>query len=292
MSSGHEQPDSVTRFETALVVDNDAIMVKFMRKLLNEAGLTVVTAQDGLAALDLLTSIRPDLILVDLVMPNIDGRALCRIIRSKPDFAKIPIVVISAIASEEDFNAADLGANACIAKGTFTDIAVHVNTLLDNPELLTDNRLGGKILGIKKLFPRRTTEELLDTSRHYQVMLDSITNGILEVNANHRVIFCNPAALSIFSLTREQLLGRHIDQLFNTDAILVVGRLLSDKRLKDSDPDARITVRGREISVPYRPNRTATTGSSSWMISPNGRRHEPHCCWPTGSSIPWLRATV
>jgi CheY-like chemotaxis protein len=64
-----------------LVVDNDRIMRRFMTKLLEKERCQVVTAEDGLNALDILKTYTPDIMFVDLVMPNIDGEILCRIIR-------------------------------------------------------------------------------------------------------------------------------------------------------------------------------------------------------------------
>jgi two-component system cell cycle response regulator len=251
MNADQENNGASVRFKTVLVVDNDAVMLTFMRKMLAKAGSIVHTAQDGLAALDLLADITPDLIFVDLVMPNIDGRSLCQIIRSKPALEHIPIVIISAIAAEQACNASDLGANVCIAKGNFADITDQVQKLLADPDLLQSSRIAGRILGIKKIYPRRTTEELLDINRHYQIMLNSITNGILEVNANHRVIFANPMALSIFALAREQLLGSPLDALFDAEAQKTVLRLLGSSgppEKRQEGPD-RIRVRGREIAV-------------------------------------------
>jgi CheY-like chemotaxis protein len=67
-----------------LVVDNDLLMLEFMKDLFEEQGYEVVTADDGLSALETLKSYVPDVAFIDLVMPNIRGDRLCRIIRSMP----------------------------------------------------------------------------------------------------------------------------------------------------------------------------------------------------------------
>ena len=99
-----------------LVVDNDQIIRRFMSKLLEKERCQVVTAEDGLNALDILKTYTPDIIFVDLVMPNIDGEILCRTIRGMKKFNDTYLVILSAIAAEEQVDLAQLGVNACIAK--------------------------------------------------------------------------------------------------------------------------------------------------------------------------------
>ena len=62
-----------------LVVDNDQTILEFMHDLLSKEGHEVVTAKDGLSALDVLEAHTPDVVFFDLVMPNIDGKKLCKI---------------------------------------------------------------------------------------------------------------------------------------------------------------------------------------------------------------------
>ena len=81
-----------------LAVDNDRIMRRFMTKLLEKEGHQVVTAEDGLNALDILKTYTPDVMFVDLVMPNIDGEMLCRIIRDMQKFNDTYLVILSSIA--------------------------------------------------------------------------------------------------------------------------------------------------------------------------------------------------
>ena len=118
------------QLKSVLAVDNDPIMLKVLSRIIEKAGLHVVTAKDGITAIDALKSYTPDLFFIDLVMPNIDGRALCRIIRSKELFKTSPIVIVSAIAAEESIDTAELGANVCIAKVAYADMEIMINKLL------------------------------------------------------------------------------------------------------------------------------------------------------------------
>jgi len=99
-----------------MVVDNDAMMLEFMSDLLNNKGHQVKTAIDGLAALEALKTYTPDIMFIDLVMPNISGEKLCRAIRRNPEFKGIYIIILSAIAADLEMDFTEIGADACIAK--------------------------------------------------------------------------------------------------------------------------------------------------------------------------------
>jgi two-component system cell cycle response regulator len=217
MPDTHSCKKSAGQLKKVLAVDNDPIMLKFLSRMLEKAGLEVLTANDGVSAIDILESYTPDLFFIDLVMPNIDGRALCRIIRSKKEFKTAPIVIISAIAAEEAINTIKLGANICIAKVAFADMEVMINKFLDTPQLLCDPSLGNRVLGVEDLSPRNITNELLTINTHYRIMLDSISNGIIEIDQNKRIIYANPSALDFFSMPAETMLGSYVSQVFRVD---------------------------------------------------------------------------
>ena len=93
-----------------LVVDDDRVMLKFISKLLAREGHEVVTAEDGFAALNLLSSFTPDIMFFDLIMPKIDGSKLIQIVRSMPQMNNCYLVIISAAMAEVDFDFEETGA--------------------------------------------------------------------------------------------------------------------------------------------------------------------------------------
>ena len=82
-----------------LVVDNHPIILEYMSKFLSKDGHEVLTSEDGLHALDILETWRPDIIFVDLIMPNIDGKKLCQIIRAMPEMKDTYLIILSAAAA-------------------------------------------------------------------------------------------------------------------------------------------------------------------------------------------------
>jgi DNA-binding response OmpR family regulator len=79
-----------------LVVDDDAKIVRLVRTYLERDGYTVTTAADGRAALDAIDRQRPALVVLDLMLPELDGRAVIRAVRGHPEHEDVPILVLSA----------------------------------------------------------------------------------------------------------------------------------------------------------------------------------------------------
>ena len=85
-----------------LVVDDDAKIVRLVRTYLERDGFTVVTAADGPAALEAIETHQPALVVLDLMLPELDGRAVIRAVRRDEEAARTPILVLSARSSTID----------------------------------------------------------------------------------------------------------------------------------------------------------------------------------------------
>src|SRR5688572_1747604 len=85
-----------------LVVDDDAKIVRLVRTYLERDGFSVVTAADGPAALEAIETHQPALVVLDLMLPELDGRAVIRAVRRDEEAAHTPILVLSARSSTID----------------------------------------------------------------------------------------------------------------------------------------------------------------------------------------------
>jgi len=217
-----------------LIVDNNPVFLKFMGKLLDKAGLRVETAKDGLNALDVLKSYTPDMVFIDLVMPNINGRILSKIIRNMEQFKDVYLVVLSAISAEEWSDIAKLDVNACIAKGPLDETAQHLLYVIKQPDEASSRYRSGEILGIEGVYPRAITGELLSIKKHLEVLLDKMSEGIVEINTERRVIYANPAASSMINLPEKRLLGSTFIDLFSGEEKKCVSNLLKGNMNRDN----------------------------------------------------------
>lgn len=122
-----------------LVVDDENINLRLVSRLLEMEGYEVVSAQSGEAALHLIEQTRPDLALLDVMMPAMDGYELCRRLRQNPVTAQIPIVMLTALVDENDrLKGIEAGADDCLPKPFDVDV---LRTMLKR--FLLDRNLGG-----------------------------------------------------------------------------------------------------------------------------------------------------
>lgn len=91
-----------TESRTILVVDDSELNRMMMESFIDPLGHRVVHAADGRKALQEVQSVRPDLILLDVMMPEMDGFEVCRRIKSNPETRTIPIIIITALDKTED----------------------------------------------------------------------------------------------------------------------------------------------------------------------------------------------
>lgn len=200
-----------------LIVDNDRILLGLMSRFLKKKGYQVVAVENGLGALDALKTYIPDIIFIDLVMPNIDGKSLCRIIRATDKFKDVYLVILSAISAEKWLDINKLGVNACIAKGPFDDMSQHITDVLDQPETTSERCLSGEILGVQGVYPRGITQELLLVKRHFEIILDKMSEGVIEINSEGRIVFANSTFISMLDISEKSLLGSKFIDLFSGD---------------------------------------------------------------------------
>jgi len=87
---------------TILVADDDRDIVDLVRYNLQVAGHIVIVAYDGMQAVQLALETTPDLLLLDVMMPKMDGLEVCRYVRQSADLSHIPVVMLTAKNSEDD----------------------------------------------------------------------------------------------------------------------------------------------------------------------------------------------
>lgn len=108
-----------------LVVDDDQDILEVLKYILEESGYVVDTLSDGHLLFDKIHEHTPDLILLDIMLGTVDGRELCKAIKSNEDTHKIPVIMVSASHTATGYFNADLGPNDFVAK------PFDINDLLD-----------------------------------------------------------------------------------------------------------------------------------------------------------------
>ena len=121
MSKGREQTmdlgDIFNRPPRILVADDDWLNRDLLKAYLSTSGCEVITAVDGREALDAALKQPPDLALIDVQMPRMDGLALCQALKTNPSTRFVPVVIVTALDTEEEkLKALEVGADDFVTK--------------------------------------------------------------------------------------------------------------------------------------------------------------------------------
>jgi chemosensory pili system protein ChpA (sensor histidine kinase/response regulator) len=114
--------------KSVLVVDDSLSVRRMLRELIEDAGFAALTAKDGAEALELLRAEHPDVLVTDLEMPNMNGLQLTSAVRAAPEFAGLPIIMITSRSMEKHRRqAAEAGVNVYLTKPySETELLKHI----------------------------------------------------------------------------------------------------------------------------------------------------------------------
>lgn len=118
--------------ERILVVDDEQDILDLVKQILTEEGFEVITALNGEEGLEKVYSQAPDLMILDIVMPGMDGWEVCRKIREDPLYKHLPIIVLTVNRTKIDkIKAFNLGADEYITKPCYSkELLARVKTVL------------------------------------------------------------------------------------------------------------------------------------------------------------------
>jgi len=127
-----------SRKVSVLVVDDDVRILRMMRRILELEGYQTFIASNGEAALSALDEQSPDLLLLDIMMPDMDGYDVCRRIR---EFSQLPIIMVTAKGNDEEkIEGLDAGADDYVTKPfSSTELAARVRAVLRRTKFRDDN---------------------------------------------------------------------------------------------------------------------------------------------------------
>lgn len=97
-----------TKVKKVLVVDDDPVLVRLVKEILKSQGFTVETAKDGIDAMVMVKKDKPDLIVLDIMMPELNGYDVLRALKFTDDFKDIPVLLLTAREQELDKRIGDM----------------------------------------------------------------------------------------------------------------------------------------------------------------------------------------
>jgi pilus assembly protein CpaE len=140
-----------------LIVDDVELNLKMVGAILQKDGYEVITARSGVDALEVIKSSPPNLAILDVMMPDMDGYTLCEHLRQTSTTAKIPIIILTALSGVEDkIKAFDSGADDFLAKPFESqELRARVKVLLrrfsERESVQTNEEVSGKVIAVFSL---------------------------------------------------------------------------------------------------------------------------------------------
>jgi len=181
---------------TILIVDDDQVVRILMRDSLEDEGWSVIEAEDGIAACRCCDEAAPSLLVVDAVMPNMDGFELCRELRDRATTRHVPILMATGLDDDGSIaRAYEAGATDFIAKPINWLILNHrIRYMLRGARTLEDLRQNQQSLRAARALER-------EQNARFEAALDNMSQGLCMFGADGRLIVANRRFRDIYDLT-------------------------------------------------------------------------------------------
>jgi diguanylate cyclase (GGDEF)-like protein/PAS domain S-box-containing protein len=177
---------------TVLVINDEPDALDLMTFILSRAGYNILTAQNGNTGLEIAKHTTPDLIISDVMMPNLNGIELCRLLRADTSLKTTPIILVSAVHKNNETAIEGLEAGA--------------DDYIEVP--FESERLVAKVA---RLLERKMSEQLLQESREEVTnILESITDAFYALDSDWNFTYVNQAAEYLLNRPQKELLGRNV----------------------------------------------------------------------------------
>jgi adenylate cyclase len=210
---GYKYRDTVEHRGNILVVDDTLTNLRLLNAALSKHGYQVDTAENGKAAIASLQECTPDLVLLDIMMPDLDGYEVCKRLKERTLTRDVPIIFISTIDSPVDkVKAFKAGAVDFIGKPfQLEEVIARIDSHLRLSDL--QKRLTEQNLKLQQEF-----QERLDAEAKYRSIFENAIDGIFQTTPEGQYIDVNPALAQLYGFTDAEELKANLtniaDQLY------------------------------------------------------------------------------
>ncbi len=231
--------NSEKRDSIILIVDDHPINLKVLFTWLSDSGFRVLVANSGESALQKLKKVLPDIILLDVLMPGINGFETCQKLQESEETKHIPVIFMTALSDSVDkVKGLSLGAVDYITKPFQPEEVLARVKLHLRLHTLT------KTLAEKNAQLEREAEERLRSEqkiREQAALLDITADAILVRDLENKILFWNKGAERLYGWRAEEAIGEDVDRLLRGDRISELPEL--QKSLNDKPSSDRAAAR-------------------------------------------------
>ena len=201
-----------------LIADSSPSFMDSISQILLEEGYGVMKAFSGIDALEMIRHQPCYCVFLDLMIPKVDGARVCRYIKEDRTLSHIPVGILSGTIAENVTRLDDIGADFYIAKGPMESMKRNIITVLKQLEAGVEiYEEGAPVLGVDSLYPRTVTKDLLHYQRHYETILHTMGEGVVEADADFKIVRINPAGVMIFQTLEREIIGNTLFSLFGNN---------------------------------------------------------------------------
>jgi DNA-binding response OmpR family regulator len=186
-----------------LIVDDAPRNIQVIGTILRKKGFLVSIAQSGSQALNIIDQSRPDLILLDIVMPGMDGFETCRRLKTNSVTTDIPVIFLSALSDTVDkVKGLNIGAVDYVTKPIEPEeLLARINTHLTIQSLRRELKdinvtLEEKVL-LRTQELARKNEALRESEERYRLLVETMNEGLSVLDSNGRLTYANPKYIAI-----------------------------------------------------------------------------------------------
>jgi len=202
-----------------LIVDDKLHNLKPLVEYLQRYGFEVLLAEDGATALEWAVRAKPDIILLDILLPNIDGFEICRRLKENEAAKDIPVIFISALSEEVDkIKAFELGAVDYVTKPFFpAEILARINTHLTTHNL--KKSLEAERLHLQQESGRRrwVLEALQESRERYRFLAENSTDMISRLTLDGVYRYVSPVCRVLLGYEIEEMIGHTAAEFVHPD---------------------------------------------------------------------------
>ena len=212
---------------TILVVDDEAANLGILFEHLRNANFRVLVAEDGASALDRVKRSAPDIILLDVMLPDMDGFELCRLLKKKKATQDIPIIFLTVRAdTDEKVKAFDLSAVDYITKPFESqEVIARINKHLTIHNLR--KKLEAQIVQLQQEIAEHKQQE--ETNRSLMLLLDTIDGECFIKDKEGIYQYVNKAFENQFGVKREDVIGKDDAYVFDPESAVILQK--NDQRI-------------------------------------------------------------
>ena len=236
---------------TILIVDDDLTNLKSLFDYLQEIGYNIHVAEDGASALKRVCQIKPDLILLDVMMADMDGFEVCRRLKEDESTQDIPVIFMTALAdTDHKIKGFEAGAVDYITKPiSYKEVLARLNTHIKIRQLQKSLQEQNARLKEENVRRRRVQDALRESRERYRLLAENSTDMISRQSAEGVYLYVSPACRPLLGYEIEEMAGQSAFDFLHPDSFETISLL--KQPLSEWPPISTIMCQARRKDGSY-----------------------------------------